>query len=166
MPRVTIKHMDNLVATRGLHLGGPRTRRKLFPGEVVEIPEDFMEAGRPLIDILWETGKLEISLDPVNRPLEYENERIAQLTAPTFKPRGPDEVRQVEQAFAQVEASLSVEDTEPVSLHDDEPATVEPPTPPIEEPAAAPPEVPPVRNPRAERRAALKQAQQSEALSG
>lgn len=101
MPRVKIKQLDDRVATAGMHMGGPIERRKLHPGEVVEIPEGN------LLDALWQTGKLEMTLDPANRPLEFENAREAQLTSPTFKSRGPDEDRQIAEAHAAVAARLA-----------------------------------------------------------
>ena len=101
MPRVKIKQLDDKVATAGLHFGGPRERRKLHPGEVVEIPEG------ELLDQLWATGKLEMTLDPVTRPLDYATPREAQITAPTYKSRGPHEDAEIAAAHEAVALRLS-----------------------------------------------------------
>ena len=86
MPNVRIRQLEERVATQGLHFGhGNPKRRKLEPGEVIDIPEG------PLFEQLWRTGKIELTRDPVTRPLDYLNEREARLCAPSFTPRGPDE---------------------------------------------------------------------------
>lgn len=103
MPRVKIKQLEDRIATAGLHFGGPRERRKLHPGEVVEIPEG------ELFDIMWATGKLEMTPDPATRPLDYATPREAQITAPTYKSRGPDEDAEIEAALDAVAARLAEE---------------------------------------------------------
>ncbi len=107
MPRVKIKQLEDRIATAGLHFGGPKVRRKLHPGEVVEIPEG------DLFDQLWATGKLELTMDPVNRPLDYASDREAQITAPTYKTRGPHEDAEVDAAHAAVAERL-LSDAQPV----------------------------------------------------
>lgn len=144
--RVRIRQLEERVATAGLHFGlGPKAR-KLEPGEVVDIPEG------ELFDQLWETGKLELTRDPVTRPLEYDNEREAKLCSPTFTPRGPDEEIAAEKARANVEARLHevVSDAETV---DDSPATE------TQHAEPVPPELPPVANKRAARRRAANREQ-------
>lgn len=106
MPRVKIKQLDDRVATVGLHFGGARERRKLHPGEVVEIPEG------DLFEIMWATGKLELTHDPVNRPLDYATPREAQITAPTYKSRGPHEDAEIEAALDAVAARLSEQESD------------------------------------------------------
>lgn len=165
MPRVKIKQLDDIVATQGLHLGGGPERRKLQPGEVIDISEDFLlDDGQPLLDLLWATGKLEMTLDPVTRPLDYESYREAQLCSPTFKPRDPSEEAEMHKARANVDARMTESVSEaPVTagspaddVLDTEPEVV----------AAAPPqEQPKARNRRAERRAALQAAERGAALS-
>ena len=100
MPRVKIKQLDEKIATAGLHFGGPPERRKLHPGEVVEIPEG------ELFDILWATGKLELTMDPVTRPLDYASPREAQITSPTYKRRGPHEQAEIDAAHKAVAERL------------------------------------------------------------
>lgn len=113
MPCVKIKQLEERIATSGVHLGGPPERRKLFPGEVLDIPEDFeagMYGGKSLFAALWDTGKLEMTPEPATRPLEYASEREAQITAPTFKMQ-PHEAAEVERAFAAVAERLKATGT-------------------------------------------------------
>ncbi len=109
MPRIKIKQLEERVATVGLFFGGSRVRRKLCPGEVVEIPE-----GKFLTDLMA-TGKLELTMDPVSRPLDYATEREAQITSPTFKARGPAEQIEIDAAKDAVAARLveQVSDAQP-----------------------------------------------------
>lgn len=143
--RVRIRQLEERVATQGLHLGLGPCARKIEPGEVVEIPEG------DLFETLWETGKLELTRDPVTRPLEYENEREAKLCSPSFTPRGPDEEITQQRALDRVSERLNnlevASETAPV---DDSPATESQHTEPV------PPELPPEQpgNRRAARRRA------------
>ena len=101
MPRVKIRQLEERIATKGLHFGRDPCMRKLQPGEVVDIPEgDFLE-------MLWSTGKLELTRDPVTRPLRYESEREARLCSPTFKPRDPSEEAERDRALLEVDARLA-----------------------------------------------------------
>ncbi len=166
MPRVKIKQLDERVATAGLHMGGdPACRRKLEPGEVVDIPEDFLlPDGQPLLELLWNTGKLEMTLDAPTRPLDFENYREAVVCSPTFKPRDPSEETEMERSRAAVAARMAESVSEaPVTTDSpaDDPLDTEP------EPIAAAEDTPPpkARNRRAERRAALQAAKRGEALS-
>ncbi len=149
--RVRIRQLDERVATNGLHFGiGPAARR-LEPGEVVDIPEgDFF-------DTLWNTGKIELTRDPVTRPLEYENQRQARLCSPSYRPRGDSDEIERDKALARV-SQLLEESTEVAST----PVTAveSPATQPQTEyvnpvPPELPPEAPevPVKNRRAARRA-------------
>lgn len=89
-------------------MGGGPERRKLEPFEVVEIPEDFeLPGGVNLLDGLWATGKVELTMDQVTRPLDYDSEREAKLCSPTFKARGPDEEREQQTALKAVAERLS-----------------------------------------------------------
>lgn len=129
--RIKIKQLEERVSTSGLHMGGDERRRKLEPGEIVEIPEDMEHMGLNLCDILFNTGKVEITREPINRPLDYESYRQARLCSPTFKPRGPDEEIEVENALAQVASLLTgLEEVAPEATGS--PATER-------QPAAAPP---------------------------
>jgi len=151
--RVRIRQLDERVATQGLHFGRGPSARKLEPGEVVEIPEG------QLFEALWSTGKLELTRDPVTRPLEFANEREARLCSPTFIPRGVDEEIEQQNALDKVSARLS--ETEVASEAEtaiDSPAT--------EVPHVAerePPEVPeaPTHNRRAARRAAANRVEEN-----
>lgn len=91
MPCIKIKQMDERVATMGLHMGGPRERKKLEPGEIVFIPDDMEEGGENLFDSLWETDKIEIFPGKPTRPLEYASVTEAKLCSPVFRPHDPSE---------------------------------------------------------------------------
>lgn len=107
MPNIKIKQLDERVATSGIHFGGPATRRKLMPGEVVEITDDMaFEDGSNMLDALMATGKIELTMEAVNRPLDFANEREATLTMPTFRLRGEDDERAVAAAKAAVAERL------------------------------------------------------------
>ena len=145
-------------------MGGGPERRKLQPGEVIDISEDFLlPDGKPLLEVLWGTGKLEITLDPVTRPLDYESYREAQLCSPTFKPRDPSEETEMHAARAEVEARLLDEPVSEAPVTADSPADDVLDTEP--EPVAEAPPQRPARNRRAERRAALQAAQRGAAIS-
>ena len=108
MPRIKIKQLEERVATQGLHMGGTDARRKLQPGEVVEISDDEkLPDGTNLLDLLWSTGKIEMVLDEPTRPLDYLNYREAQLCAPTFKPRDPSEENEMHIALDAVAARMA-----------------------------------------------------------
>ena len=141
MPRVRIKQLDERVATTGLHLGGGPERRKLEPGEVVDIDESILiPDGRSLLDVLWATGKLELTLDEVTRPLDYESYHEARACGPNYKPRDQSQERAMEIFRRNVAERLR----ESVSSPADEPEEIE------ETPK---PRITKSRNPRARRRA-------------
>jgi hypothetical protein len=104
MPRIKIKSLEDRVACSGIFFGGPPTRPKLHPGEVVDMPEDD-----PILKSILDTGKVELTLDPVTRPLDYESKREAQLCSPVFKPRDDSEAEEARQARAAVAARLDAE---------------------------------------------------------
>lgn len=153
--RLRVRQLDERVATQGVHFGLGASVRKLEPGEVVEIPEGA------LFEMLWATGKLELTRDPVTRPLEFTNEREAKLCSPTFTPRGPDEEVEQQRALDKVSARMAETETEVASeaeTANDSPAT--------EMPHVAerePPEVPepPAHNRRAARRAAANRVEEN-----
>lgn len=122
MARIKIKQLGSVIGTSGVHMGGGPERRKLEPGEVVEIPEDLlMKDGRPLLGALYETDRIELTPEPVTRPLDFANVREAKLTSTNFKPRSPDEEREQELAHAAVE--LRVQDVRvPAPVTEPEPA--------------------------------------------
>ena len=160
MPRVKIKQLDERVSTNGLHMGGGPERRKLEPGEVVDIPEEFLlPDGRPLLEVLWATGKLEITLDPVTRPIDFEDYREATLCRPAFKPRAPSDALDMDKARAAVAARLA----EPVSEAPESPDSPVDDQLDTEPEATAPPTT--ARNRRAERRAALQAAERGAEIS-
>ena len=126
MPNIKIKQLDERVATSGIHFGGPATRRKLMPGEVVEITDDMaFEDGSNMLKALMETGKIELTLEAVNRPLDFADEREAALTMPTFRSRGEDDERAVRVARAAVANRIREASAEPdiVTEISEEPAT-------------------------------------------
>src|SRR5210317_134465 len=101
MPRIKIKQLDDRVATSGVHFGGPIERRKLHPGEVVEMPEGDLLTG------IMATGRVEMTLDAANRPLDFASEREAKITAPTFRPRDELEAAEVEKAREAVASRMA-----------------------------------------------------------
>lgn len=164
MPRVKIKQLDERVATQGVHLGGGSNRRKLEPGEVLDIPEGVIEGGHNLFDTVWATGKLELTLDEVTRPLDYLNYREARLCSTKFKPRDANEKMEMHKVRAEVMARLKPTESEvpdkPESLSDDtldiRPKRTKRAKPRVRPKAKA--ETIPSTNPRARRRAAARRA--------
>lgn len=159
MPRVKIKQLDERVATQGIHLGGGPERRKLEPGEVIEIPDDLLlPDGTSLFDTVWATGKLELTLDPVTRPVDYGNYREGRLCAPGFKPRDATEKLEMLNVRAKIMARVDESESEvpdnPDSLADDV-LDVKPKRAKRPKRTAAKAKAPP-QNPRAERRARLR----------
>jgi len=157
MPRLKIKQLEDKIATAGLFMGGGPVRRKLQPGEVIDVPEDFesgMYDGKGLLDAMWGTGKVEMTLDAVTRPIDFDTEREAKLTSPTFKSRGPDEDIEIDKARVAVAARLA--ETSDTPLKSGSPVDDKQPEPSDDPPAAL--GIPPV-NPRAARRAALQAAE-------
>lgn len=111
MPRIKIKQLDERVSTSGVSLGGGPERRKMHPGEVVDIPDEFeagkYDRGMGLFDLIWATGKVELTHDPVTRPIDFDNEREAKLTSPTFVSRGPDDDHAIAEAKRMVAERLA-----------------------------------------------------------
>jgi hypothetical protein len=133
-------------------MGGGPERRKLQPGEIIDIPEEFeagMYDGMGLFDAMWSTGKVEMTPDAATRPIDYLDPREAKLNSPTFKPRGPDEELQVDKARAAVAARMDEQSDahSPAADSQPEPVAVSSPTEEV---------TPPVTNRRAQRRAAMK----------
>lgn len=109
MSLIRIRQLDERVATSGLFMGGGKERRKLEPGEIVEVPDDEnMADGDNLMQALWDTGAIDILPESAvpTRPLDYVNRIEAKLCSPTYKPKGPDEIAAQEKALAKVEARL------------------------------------------------------------
>jgi len=161
MPRICIKQLDDRIATAGLFMGGNnQVRRKLQPGEVVDISEDFepgMYDGQGLLDALWGTGKVEMTLDAATRPVDFADARQAKLSSPTFKSRGPDDDIAVEKARAAVTARLvEMSNAQLPSVEADSPADDKQPDDTDDSPVAT--ETRPPTNRRAARRAATQAA--------
>lgn len=149
MPRIKIKSMDEKVATMGLHFGGLPEQRKLQPTEVIEFDEDD-----PLFKAMMDSGKCELTMAPVTRPLIYPDAQLAKFCSPTFKASGPNEQVQVDAAKATIADLLS---HTPPAAPDPEPE-------PVQESPAAEPEAQsePSVNPRAARRAAAEAANEED----
>lgn len=116
MSLIQIKQLNERVATAGLHMGGDGCRRRLEPGEIVEIPDDMvMEDGDNLMEALWATGTIDLvpPNTPATRPLDYENLREAKLCSPTFKVRDPTDQRDMDKARAKVAARLLEQQSAP-----------------------------------------------------
>ncbi len=156
MPRLRIKQLEDRIATAGLFMGGGPERRKLQPGEIIDIPEDFeagMYDGKGLFDAMWATGKVEMTPDAATRPVDFQDILEAKHTSPTFKIRGDDDKRNVEKALAAVAARMA--ETSEAQPQAASPADDNQPEPSDDSPAVT--EIPPP-NPRAARRAALQAA--------
>lgn len=97
MPNVKIKQMGKAVSTSGIHMGGGRKRRKLEPGEVI-----YLDENDELFGILWGTGKLELTMEAPNRPLDFASEQQAAYCSPTFKPQSKDEAELMLDAHEEV----------------------------------------------------------------
>ena len=133
MPKIRIMQLNERVATMGLHMGeaqDPAFRRKLEPGEVVNVDPDIMiENSRlddpvSLFDMLWETGLVDVLPDsvPVTRPLDYLNYREGTLCSPSFNANSPTDQTEQQQATARVVKRLALEETpEPEPDDEDEP---------------------------------------------
>ena len=140
MPKIRIKQLNERVATAGLHMGeaeGEAFRRKLEPGEVVDVPEDIEIVSNRwddpicLFDMLYDTGLVDVLPDkvPVTRPLDYLNYREGMLCSPTFSSLSPSDAAEREQAMQRVEQRLAKEAAEkhPVDPDEEEPEEAPPP---------------------------------------
>jgi hypothetical protein len=106
---IRIRQLDERVATSGLFMGGGKERRKLEPGEIVEVPDDEnMADGDNLMQALWDGGTIDILPETAvaTRPLDYESRREAKLCSPTYKPNGPDEIADRDKTLAKVDARM------------------------------------------------------------
>ena len=167
MSRVKIKQLGTVVTTVGLHFGGGAERRKLEPGEVVEIDDNLaFPDGTNVLDGVLAGGRAELTSDVATRPLDYVDAREAKLCSPTFRPRGPDEEIEMQRARAAVAARM--ESTSKAPPMADSPAEDIKPavrakksTPKAKAKAKAPTGT--VTNRRASRRAAVEAAQSGEA---
>lgn len=147
MPNIKIKQMDDRIATQGVHFGGDRRRRKLEPGEVVTVDEgEFFNS-------LWNTGKIELTMEPATRPLDYQNEDEARYCSPSFKPRDPSDERDSELARTAVAERMAQLATE-AEAEKPKPAAKAEAAPPAKK--AAKKKAATSSNRRAERRAAAK----------
>lgn len=119
MPHIKIREMDGRVATSGIHLGGGPERRKLEPGEVIDLEEG------ELFDLVWATGKVELTVEPVTRPVDFEDEIEARYTSPTFKARSDEEeekrIEYVEQMMDRLYADANIREDEPEPVGTAEP---------------------------------------------
>lgn len=110
-------------------------RRKLEPGEIVEVPDDLLtDDGQNLMDVLWKTGAIDLVPDNVapTRPLDYANRREAQYCSPNYRNTGPDDERQMNEVRAKVQARLfesSESPSEDGSPEEDTPAPIPDPPP-------------------------------------
>ena len=101
MALVRIKQLYERVATQGLFMGGSmQLRRKLEPGEIVDVPVDMLEGHDNLFDMLWNTGVVDLvpETEAPTRPLDYRDYREAKLCSPSFKPLSATDEREMAQA--------------------------------------------------------------------
>lgn len=101
MPNIRIKQLDEKISTSGMHFGMGNATRKLEPGEVVDLPKG------ELFDLIWATGKVDLTADPITRPLTYTDYVEATLCSPSYRVRGDDDRKQCEKARAAVAARLA-----------------------------------------------------------
>jgi hypothetical protein len=109
MSLIKIRQLEERVATNGLFMGGDHRRRKLEPGEIVEIPDEMhLPDGANLLQGLWDTGLIDIVPDTVavTRPLDYATRREAHICSPNYKPKGRNDISEMNQIRAVVEARL------------------------------------------------------------
>ena len=105
MALVRIKQLYERVATQGLFMGGSmQLRRKLEPGEIVDVPVDMLEGHDNLFDMLWNTGVVDLvpETEAPTRPLDYRDYREAKLCSPSFKPLSATDEREMAQARERV----------------------------------------------------------------
>ena len=164
MPLIRIKQLHERVATQGLFMGGDSARRKLQPGEIVDIPMDLEENGECLFDMIWNTGM--VDLVPENqeptRPLDYRDYREAKLCSPTFKPISQTDEREMLQARERVKQRMFEQQSAPPKA--DSPADA--PSPPKKKAAAKKALAKkPAANRRAARRASREASQHGEAAT-
>ena len=120
MSLIRIKQLEERIASSGVFMGRPpnykengKHRRKLEPGEIVDLPYDLEDvSGERILQILFESGKIDV-LPPGSavptRPLDYENAREAKLCSPTFKPLDEAETREMEKVRVKVDERLQKE---------------------------------------------------------
>ncbi len=128
MPLIRIKQLHERVATKGLFMGGNvQQRRKLEPGEIVDLPSDMMEGEDNLFDMVWNTGLVDLVPDnqEPTRPLDYRDYREATLCSPTFKPVSATDEREMAQARERVRQRMIKESAPKVVelVADDAPAS-------------------------------------------
>lgn len=117
MSLIKIKQLNERVATAGLHMGKakePMFRRKLEPGEIVEIPDDMvMDNGENLLQGLYETGMIDMVPETYSptRPLDYDDARTAKICSPTYRPQGLNEIAEADSVRAKVLAQLEEQST-------------------------------------------------------
>lgn len=166
MPLIRIKQLHERVATSGLFMGGTNARRKLEPGEIVEIKEDEMVEGENLFDMIWNTGMVDLVPDsqgPATRPLDYKDYREAKLCSPNFKPVSATEEREMLAARERVQQRMFQEQSAPPPVEADSPDVDAPSPPPKKKAARKAVAKKPAANRRAQRRAAAQEAQHGEA---
>ena len=152
MPNIKIKRLEEKTATAGLHMGVATKpgeyRRKLEPDEIVYIPDgEKLPDGRLLINVLWDTGTIDMVPDTVavTRPLDYADRNEAKFCSPTFRPDGADAERDMNETRERVEARL-LGDFEPEP--EPERTTAPAPQPAVTETAPQPPPKPSGRRTR------------------
>ena len=102
---VKIKQLEERVATKGFFFGDApagKIRRKLEPGEVVELDMDD-----ELTKQVLASGKVDVTLDPPTRPLDFDNENDAKYSSPSYRPRDNDDERDMLEARDRIAESLA-----------------------------------------------------------
>ena len=90
MPNIRIKEYQNGVYATGkfVVLDDPR-HNALFPGEVVEVSEDWVKT----FDALFRRNMIELTIDAPTRPLLYRDPVEARLFDPRHKHKGESTIR-------------------------------------------------------------------------
>lgn len=103
MPNIRIKQMEDRTAAAGIHFGLGRETRKLEVGEVVALEDG------DLFDAVMATGKVELTADPVTRPLTYADANEAAICSPSFKIRSDNDEAERNATLAAVAERLAQE---------------------------------------------------------
>lgn len=104
---IRIKQFDDKIATSGVFMGGDKCRRKLEPGEIVQIPTALEDSdGNNIVDAVMATERVEITRDKPTRPLDYADEHEARYCSPNYRWRDPSDRLAMDKARAAVAERL------------------------------------------------------------
>lgn len=96
--RVRIATFDNEPVTGKVKLVADRLHGALFPGQIVEVPEEHWSAK---LDVLVKKGRLAITNDEPTRPLLFETEVEAMAADPKHFERDREELQVLQEQMQQ-----------------------------------------------------------------